>query len=152
MKRNAALLLVLLMLLLCSCADGAGKTAQSGTEKPAAEEAKLPEPGSRASELDGKKIIFVGCSYTYYGGVVIQDAYSVHSQEARANDQGYFYQLCKANGAEVSVMDWCYGGHDLSDLFDGHCDANENEKEKGHDHLADLVDTKDEPLTITNSL
>jgi len=126
MKRKFALLLAVLLLLLqlCACASEGGS--------------KLAKPGSRADVLDGKKVIFVGCSYTYYGGVVIKDNYSVHSQEKRANDQGYFYQLCKANGAEVSVMDWCYGGHDLTDIFDGHCDANSTDK--GHDHLADLVD------------
>lgn len=95
-------------------------------------------PVTKINVLDGKKVIFVGCSYTYYGGVVQQTDYIMTSQEKRSNDLGYFYQLCKANGAEVAVTDWCYGGHDLSDLFDGHCDANNTDK--GHDHLADLTD------------
>lgn len=146
MKRNAALLLALLMLLnLCSCADGAIRAEQSGAvqsgeTQSGMEQPEVAEPGSRASVLDGKKIIFVGCSYTYYGGVVIKDDYYIHSQKKRADDRGYFYQLCKANGADVSVMDWCYGGHDLTDMFDGHCDANDNKVEKGHDHAADLID------------
>jgi len=123
-KRGLSLILAAaLMVLLPSCA---------GEPEPA------PEPGSRAAVLDGKKVLFVGCSYTYYGGTVIKSGDYIHSQAERANDQGYFYQLCKANGAQVEVTDWCYGGHDLTDLFDGSCDATQSDK--GYDHLADLTD------------
>ena len=99
---------------------------------------KLPAPGSNASMLDGKRVIFVGCSYTNYAGTVQKTAYAITSQEERANDEGYFYQLCKVNGAEVQVTDWCYDGHELTDLFDGYCDAKKSDI--GHDHLADLTD------------
>lgn len=126
-KRRLAFSATLLFLLvsLCACSSAGGEN-------------RLLVPGSNARALDGKKVIFVGCSYTYYGGTVRKTDYTITSQEKRSNDQGYFYQLCKANGAEVSVTDWCYGGHDLTDLFDGHCDANNTDK--GHDHLADLTD------------
>lgn len=95
-------------------------------------------PGSHADVLNGKKIIFVGCSYTYYGGTVRRTEYNITSQEKRADDRGYFYQLCKENGVDVSVMDWCYGGHSLTDLFGGSC--NTTSADIGHDHLADLTD------------
>ena len=118
-KLLCAVLAVCLLLGLCAC-GGAGKKAA---------------PGSNAAKmLNGKKVIFIGCSYTYYGYVVhrggmYQDSQNKHlTQAERTNDQAFFYQLCKANGAEVAVTDWTFGGHDLTDLFDGHCDA-----DRGHD-------------------
>lgn len=87
--------------------------------------------------LDGKKIMFIGNSFTHYGNVVIKKDQTIQSQEERSNDQGYFYQICKKNGAEVSVTNWCYGGHDLSSLFEV-CKAN-----RGCDgviHKDDIVD------------
>ena len=48
--------------------------------------------------LSGKKILFIGNSYTYYGNAVMHKGYSVLTQEARSGDQGWFYQLCKAKG------------------------------------------------------
>lgn len=108
-------------------------------------EGKKAAPGANAAKaLNGKKVIFVGCSYTYYGYVVhqggmYQDSQNkVLTQAERSDDHAFFYQLCKANGAEVSVTDWTFGGHDLTDLFDGHCDADRGHD--GHDHTADLKD------------
>ncbi|MBQ3928110.1 MAG: hypothetical protein II710_05675 [Clostridia bacterium] len=102
-------------------------------------------PGSHTKQaLDGKKVVFVGCSYTYYGNVVHRGSMEQDSQnyfrnqKERMNDQAFFYQLCKANGAEVNVTDWCYGGHDLTDLFDGSCNADRGCNK--HDHLKDLED------------
>ena len=135
-KRTVSFLMSLLLLLTCSACMSTGKKAEDN---------QLAEPGTKAAEtLDGKKVIFVGCSYTYYGyavhqGEMYQDSQNkVFSQEERSNDQAYFYQLCKANGVEVSVTDWTYGGHDLSDLFDGKCNADRGHD--GHDHTKDLVD------------
>lgn len=127
MKRIAAMLLATACLLGLLSACGTPATPPTPSE-----------PVPQTVSLDGKKVLFVGCSYTYYGGVVQKKDYVITSQELRSNDQGYFYQLCKANGADVSVTNWCYGGHDLTDLFDGYCDANNTDK--GHDHLADLTD------------
>jgi len=150
MKRRIISLIIALFLLLAltACAnvenDQMAESSVTETDTGVKQENKLPAPGTNASVLDGKKVIFVGCSYTYYGYIVHQGAMyqdsqnKVLSQEERSNDQAFFYQLCKANGAEVSVTDWTFGGHDLTDLFDGHCDA-----DRGHDgynHLEDLVD------------
>ena len=65
----------------------------------------------------GKKVLFVGNSYTYYGNAVNHKGYGVLTQEERSGDQGWFYQLCKAKGTEVSVTNWTFGGHTFSDLF-----------------------------------
>ncbi len=93
--------------------------------------------GDTQVTLDGKKVIFIGNSHTYYGKTVLEKAQSVQSQEARSNDQGFFYQLCKANGMEVEVTNWTYGGHTLAHLFE-ECTANRGCD--GVDHKADLTD------------
>lgn len=95
-------------------------------------------PGSNLAALDGKKILFAGCSYTYYGGLIEQSASSVYSQATRTSgENGYFKRLCTEHGIDVTVTDWVFGGHDLTDIFDGSCAAGSHD---GHDHLADLTD------------
>jgi len=90
--------------------------------------------------LNGKKVIFVGNSFTYYGKCVLDKGRLNLELEPRQNDQGYFYQLCKANGADVSVTNWTWGGHALHDTFGGNCGY---PKEcTGADHLAHLTDLK----------
>lgn len=80
--------------------------------------------GGNASVMDGKKIIFIGNSYTYYGQTVLEKSCSKLSQRERTGDKGYFYNLCKANGAEAEVTNWTFGGHSLEHLFGGSCTAN----------------------------
>ena len=75
--------------------------------------------------LNGKKIIFVGNSYTYYGKCVLEKKPTVLEQAPRSNDQGYFYQLCKENGMQVQVTNWTFGAHTLADLFTP-CAANKD--------------------------
>jgi len=76
--------------------------------------------GTTAKELlDGKKVIFIGDSYVYYGHTV-KPNYNL-TQSSRSNDKGGFYQLCKANGIDVSVTNWTFGSHGLSETFDGVC-------------------------------
>ncbi|MBQ7036758.1 MAG: hypothetical protein IJN74_04630 [Clostridia bacterium] len=82
--------------------------------------AKTPKADPKVkAALDGKKIIFVGSSSTYYGGTVARTADTNLDPVLanRVNDQGYFYQLCRAHGAEVNVVDWTFGGHDLGALL-----------------------------------
>lgn len=88
--------------------------------------------------LDGKKFIFIGNSFTYYGKTVDGESQSVDRSvmASRFNDMGYFYNLCKLNGADVSVTNWTWGGHSLTHMFSGSCSANRGHD--GHDHLADL--------------
>ena len=66
--------------------------------------------------LDGKKIIFIGDSFIYYGQVVLDGSSS------RYNDKGYFHQLCKSVGAEVSVTNWTYGGKGISYIYENYMD------------------------------
>ena len=88
--------------------------------------------------LEGKKMIFIGNSYTYYGQTVLEKDQKYLEQSTRTGDKGYFYQLCKSEGAEVEVTNWTFGGHSLDHLFGGSCYASRGCD--GVDHKAYLVD------------
>ena len=130
MKKILALLLVLSILFcVVSCAkqqDGIDESndAQSTDTKEANEQdivetfddSQTSETYEKESEqmkntLDGKKIIFIGDSFVYYGNVVIDGS------KSRYNDQGYFYQLCKSLGETVSVTNWTYGGEGPTTIY-----------------------------------
>ncbi|MBR4863809.1 MAG: MBL fold metallo-hydrolase [Oscillospiraceae bacterium] len=68
--------------------------------------------------LDGKRVLFVGNSFMHYGKAVLYNYTS--TEEARHNDAGYFYQLCKSQGAEVDVVNWTYSGLSLQNIMDQH--------------------------------
>lgn len=86
------------------------------------------------SALDGKKVIFIGNSHTYYSKCVIDQGQAT-SLATRTNDQGLFYQLCKAKGIDVEVTNYSFGVHQLSDFYSGSCAAG---KHDGYDHMADF--------------
>ena len=119
MKRILALVLALLLLTGCGAAQSATPTTTATAE------ATEPQPTAEASNagvLAGKKIIFIGNSYTQAANVVIDYGYSKLTQQERIYDQGYFYQLCKANGVDsVNVTAWCFGGHNITDTFAEAC-------------------------------
>ena len=99
MKRLVCLLLVLLLLTGC----------RAGTEG----ETKVEDRG-----LDGKRVLFVGDSFLFTGRAVLLN--KEVTEEGRRYDTGYFYQLCKANGAEVAVTNWTYGGTGLGAIMDSY--------------------------------
>lgn len=117
MKRILAAFLV--FILFCSLMSGCAKKGD-------------------VSVLDGKKIIFVGNSFTYFGKTVLEKKQSVLTQEKRSNDHGFFYQLCKENGMDVEVTNWTFGGHTLEHMFGGNCSADRGCD--GVDHLSYLTD------------
>lgn len=96
--------------------------------------------------LDGKKIIFIGNSFTYYGETVLEKVPTILEQSQRINDEGFFYQLCKANGAEVAVTNWTFAAHSLEDLFGGNCQADRGCD--GVDHKSYLVDKQYDYVVI----
>ncbi|MBR2347332.1 MAG: hypothetical protein IKA68_06995 [Clostridia bacterium] len=63
--------------------------------------------------LDGKNILFMGNSFVYYGFCIIEG-------NQKSVDHGYLYQICKANGDEVNVYDYVWGGKDLKWIYDNH--------------------------------
>lgn len=88
--------------------------------------------------LDGKKVLFIGNSWTFHGNTVFRKSRTVLGLETRRNDKGYFYQLAKTNGAEPSVTNWTWGGHALKDIFANECTA--ARECKGLDHLSNFTD------------
>lgn len=78
------------------------------------------ENGGNENMLDGKKIIFIGDSFIYYGGVVL------NGSPSRYHDEGYFYELCRANGADVSVTNWTYGGKGISYIYNNYLEELED--------------------------
>jgi len=101
----------------------------------------FPEQESAPDEpvsLDGKKVIFIGNSFTYYGKCVLEKTQSKLTQAERIHDRGYFYQICKNNGMEVDVTNWTWGGHSLTDTFGGSCAADRGCD--GVDHASYLTD------------
>ena len=93
---------------------------------------------NREISLEGKKIIFIGNSFIHHGFTVLRIPQTVLGQEERSGDRGYFYQLCKSNREHVDVTAWTFGGHTLTDLFDGCCHAGRGCD--GEDHLSKLKD------------
>ncbi len=65
----------------------------------------------KSDKLDGKKIIFIGNSFVYYGGCV-----DIRGERPCTDDRGYFRLLCEENGENVSVTDATYGGRHLYDF------------------------------------
>jgi hypothetical protein len=68
--------------------------------------------------LNGKRVLFVGDSFLYYGRAVLANTSS--TEAGRQGDVGYFYQLCKSQGAQVDVVNWTYGGTALSAIMENH--------------------------------
>ena len=130
-QKVSIILLVALALSLFGC--GSAPTAAPTTEVTAPKPTVSEEP----SMLNGKKILFIGNSYTYYGKTVIEKKQSILWQSDRSNDKGYFYQLCKERGAQVEVTNWTFGAHTLDDLFT-ECAANRGCD--GEHHLDHLID------------
>lgn len=107
------------------------------------------EISPKLHKMSGKKIIFIGNSHTYVGGVVQSVSQDKMKISDRDHDQGYFYHLCKANGAEVEVLNWTFGNHSLKDLFSGNCQANRS-CGNGTNHLAHLTDNNFDYVVFQN--
>lgn len=132
--RYFALALAALMLLpaAVSCTSGNGNetAGESGSADPAPTQTEEPtaaptdapteaptEPGTDAPQtpsIAGKKAIFIGNSFIYYGGVVT-------SGGQRNTDTGWFYQICLNNKEKLTVVDCTYGGHRLEDFTTSGC-------------------------------
>lgn len=122
---------------------GCGKTSENSrdtgsgatTVTTAPAETESADIHAAAKEaLDGKKVIFIGNSHTYYSKCVI-DKGQATGLATRSNDQGLFYQFCKENGINVNVTNYSFGVHQLSDFYSGSCAAG---KHDGYDHMADF--------------
>ena len=148
MKRHsrtlvAALLCFLSILGLIGCASEMPPAETTENEVVTTEPETTIEETTEMEEiwekvsLDGKRVIFIGNSYVYYGRTVINKSSSIMTQAERENDRGFFYQLCKENGYEVNVTNWTFGGHGLADLFGAPC-AHSTSACKGTRHENEL--------------
>lgn len=114
MKRVLSFLLAITLLLSftgCDLLSGNSPTeapTETPTETPTevpTEAPTNPPAGTVGKEtLGGKKVIFVGDSMMFWGQCVLRTG----NDADRYNDQGYFYQLCKANGIDVTVTNWTF--------------------------------------------
>lgn len=135
MKKITTLLLVaaLCIGIFAGCVPANNEETNTTTEASLQQEAPL---GKEA--LNGKKVIFFGNSFTYYGKCVLTKGQSTFAQEQRTNDKGYFYRICKENGVDVSVTNFTFGGHRLKDFYSGSCAADRGHN--GHDHTLNITD------------
>ena len=141
MKRAISTILCQLLVFSMLGCGGKAPTGQAGATDGATQPSTNPEPTvSQAAieALDGKKILFIGNSYTHRGNAVIHKGYDALTQEERSNDQGYFYQICKENGIDVSVTNWCFGSHNITDTFAPACTC--KTPCEGVDHPSYLTD------------
>ena len=60
--------------------------------------------------LDGKRAIFIGNSFIYYGNCV--------TDKCRDNDKGYFYQLAHSVNESVYVYNCTFGGKNLRYIYE----------------------------------
>ena len=139
MKKLLCLLLSLILLLsMVACGEDTAKPSSPETTGAAPSGAATEESASSfvsdagREALDGKKIIFIGNSFTEAANCVISQGYAKLEQKDRVNDQGYFSQLCQNAGLDVDVTAWTFGGHDVSDIFAEVCPANKDCKGKSH--------------------
>lgn len=129
---------IISLLIICSCLLGCFGCAnsESAPSQPETTASTGPSVSQAAMEkLDGKKVLVVGNSYSYYGYAVLRTKGLL--QEQRSDDKGYFYQLCKSQGAEVSVTNWTYGDHSLWETLGHSCTRAAC---YGEDHLSYLTD------------
>ena len=140
---TASLLSLTSLLGLVACARGGFTTEITAEEvittdvETTSEESTEMEEIKKNVSLDGKRVIFIGNSYVYYGRTVINKSTSVMTQAERENDKGFFYQLCLENGMEVNVTNWTFGGHGLADFFGAPC-AHSSSACRGTRHEAEL--------------
>lgn len=91
---------------------------------------------SEKVNLNNKKILFVGNSYTYYGNCVRMRNSETYS--GRVGDKSNFYKLCKDSGYNVTVTNWTMDGHNLYDIIGDVCTA-KNKDCYGTNHYEKLV-------------
>jgi len=68
---------------------------------------------------DGKKAIFIGNSFIYWGGCVtfLTNDDSNEIIRSAGGDKGYFNEICKANGINMDVYNYTYGGQNLDWIY-----------------------------------
>lgn len=86
--------------------------------------------------INGMKVVFIGNSMIYYGGVVTKG-------NMQGKDYGWFYEIAKANGDDITVYDCTYGNHTIKDFTESGCTMND-----GHGDLLGKLDLSDVDLVF----
>ena len=135
-KKILSLLCVLafLLTLFAGCGSQPAEPGQTTDSTPETTSSTLPVWETGKEALQGKRIIFLGNSYTFCGMNVMTKQNTVLTQDKRTNDQGFFHHLCKANGIDVEVTNWSFGSHSITDLFNGECEAERECKGEFHEY------------------
>ena len=130
---------ILTLLVARACLVGCFGCTATKAPAEAGNQATAESLVSKAAKdkLDGKKVLIVGNSLCFYGHAVLRNGTTELALEQRTNDKGYFYQLCKSQGAEVSVTDWAFGDHSLWEVLGNSCTRDTC---YGVDHLSYLTD------------
>lgn len=70
--------------------------------------------------MDNKKAIFIGNSFIYWGGCVtfVKNHEINEPIRAAGGDKGYFNEVCKANGINMDVYNYTYGGQNLDWIYE----------------------------------
>ena len=139
MKRLFAILLTLALMLSVAACGASAEPAETAAAPTETTEAAPTISQAAIDALEGKKVLFIGNSYTYWGSVVINKNVDIMDQESRSNDKGLFYQLCKENGINVSVTNWVFAGHNFTDIMSHEC-LIEDASCRGKDHQSYLKD------------
>ena len=141
MKKLLSLLLAVCLLAGLTACGAAESTPTETTAAPTTEATEPTTPQASIDALDGKKVLFIGNSYTFYGYCVMYQHYNVLTQRERTDNRGLFYYLCQEKGIDVEVTNWTFGGHSLTHLFGDACTMSSERECYGADHDSYLVDT-----------
>ncbi len=94
--------------------EQAGSQTDAPEESTTAEETTEPVPESPYNSLDGKTVMFIGNSFLYYGGLIV-------NLDQKQDDNGMFKHLCQSNGENTVVYDCTYGAHNIKDFVATGC-------------------------------
>ena len=74
---------------------------------------------SSSELMNNKKAIFIGNSFIYWGNCVtfITNAEANDAIRIQGGDKGYFNEICKANGINMDVYNYTYGGQSLNWIY-----------------------------------
>lgn len=74
---------------------------------------------SSTEPVNNKKAIFIGNSFIYWGTCVtfITNDEANDAIRIQGGDKGYFNEICKANGINMDVYNYTYGGQNLNWIY-----------------------------------
>ena len=98
--------------------ENEGNNENSGSNEGG--DSNITEPSTPTPDTTPKKAIFIGNSFIYWGGCVtfLKNDDSNESIRQAGGDKGYFNEICKANGLNIDVYNYTYGGKNLNWIYE----------------------------------